>query len=217
MGRSIINFDTDKLVIFTYPWGAGGKFLVNCLGLSDDAVFQHCVYAGQQLDENFSQSDKIDYIRKKLDEVGDEWTDLDLGCCQLTTIYNKDYLKMSAEDMRNNPDFHPVISNLTQRNSEYFFMVSHEQETLDAYLKVWPNAKIINLKNYNVMRNLRNLPKIHQWIYHPNCLFHWDCNWFLDPEKTVENIKKLYDLLELSGFNKDFILEYRKKWLNIIS
>ena len=34
------NYNTDKLVIVAYPIGAGGKFLINCLGISEDACLQ---------------------------------------------------------------------------------------------------------------------------------------------------------------------------------
>ena len=34
------NFNTNKLIIVAYPMGAGGKFLINCLGISEDACLQ---------------------------------------------------------------------------------------------------------------------------------------------------------------------------------
>ena len=183
----MINFDTDRLVIVAYPWGAGGKFLINCLGLSDNAVFQDFGYASQQLDGKYNRLDKINYIQKKLSEAkNNDWVDLDLGCCHLTAVLNEDYLSMSTDDLRKHPGFHPVISNLSQRNSEYFFMVAHSQDYLDAYLKVWPNAKIIILKNCEVIQNFREAASEYKSIEHPNCLFYWDCDWFFDPEKQLK-------------------------------
>ena len=30
-----MNYETNKIIFICYPPGAGGKFLINCLGLSD--------------------------------------------------------------------------------------------------------------------------------------------------------------------------------------
>ena len=39
-----MNYETNKIIFICYPPGAGGKFLINCLGLSDSAVLQHQNY-----------------------------------------------------------------------------------------------------------------------------------------------------------------------------
>jgi hypothetical protein len=71
--------DTVKMEEKTYnkiPFNAyrsrhsiSSKFLINCLGLSDNAVFQDFGYASQQLDGKYNRLDKINYIQKKLSEA----------------------------------------------------------------------------------------------------------------------------------------------------
>ena len=212
----MINFNTDKLIFVGFPWGAGGKFLINCLGLSDNAVLQDYEYAKQQLDGKFDKNDKINYIRKKLKEVKTDWVDLDLGCYQLTNVSNTDYLSIPSDEIKQNTNFHPVITELSQRNQEYFFMIAHTNEYFDAYFKIWANAKLIILKNCFIMQEFRKT-NIIQDIDHPNCLFYWDCNWFFDETLTQTNIKKLYDLLDLNDYDETFISEYHKTWLTILN
>jgi len=43
-------FNYPYINFFTYPSGAGGKFLINCLSLNDKAVFCHSILAQQQID-----------------------------------------------------------------------------------------------------------------------------------------------------------------------
>ena len=54
-----IDFNTNNIVIVFYPRFAGGKFLINCLGLSDDAVFQNAKLAENQLNGKFTIDNKI--------------------------------------------------------------------------------------------------------------------------------------------------------------
>ena len=57
-----LNYDTSNLVVFQFPRYAGGKFVQNCLGLSDHMVFQKQSLAQAQIDGNFSFEDKKEYI-----------------------------------------------------------------------------------------------------------------------------------------------------------
>jgi hypothetical protein len=59
-------FNYPYINFFTYPSGAGGKFLINCLSLNDKAVFCHSILAQQQIDGKFSVDDKLNYIFKHL-------------------------------------------------------------------------------------------------------------------------------------------------------
>ena len=84
----MINFDTRNLIIVCYPGGAGGKFLINSLGLSDDCVFQDADLASRQLQQDFTPADKFSYLTNKINKVTGEWHDLDLGCVQLFGVTN---------------------------------------------------------------------------------------------------------------------------------
>ena len=45
------------------------------------------------------------------------------------------------------------------------------------------------------------------------CTF--DNNVYLNEEKTLNEVKKIYDILNLSGFNEQAISEYYRKWIKI--
>ena len=89
----MINFDTNNIVIVSYPANAGGKFLINCLGISDLAVFQDATLAEQQLDGKLSIDDKIEYLSNTvINSTKNNWNDLHLGCIQLFGVDNILYI-----------------------------------------------------------------------------------------------------------------------------
>jgi hypothetical protein len=142
----MVNFKTDNLVIICYPAYAGGKFLINCLGLSNDAVLQDQGFAEQQLAGKFSQDDKFAYIKSSIDTTKFEWNDLNLGCNELFGINNDDYLVSTDAILLSDGMFNPVVGKLTQSNKK-FFIVAHTPTHLEKYLNVWPNARIVYFVN----------------------------------------------------------------------
>ena len=48
---------------------------------------------------------------------------------------------------------------------------------------------------------------------HPSAI-HWDNNIFFSTTDTIANIKTLYELFELSGFNEQYIKEYHLMWMD---
>lgn len=148
----MINFDTDRLIIFYYPSNAGGKFLINSLGLSDSAVFQDKNLAEQQLIGNFSSVDKLNYLLEKINQTNNQWNDLDLGCGQLfgqvgeLILFLKDY--PLNNEIRKYFDFEDIIETLS-KSKKYFFKTAHFTETLKKEMMFWPNAKIVEFVNYN--------------------------------------------------------------------
>ena len=151
----MINFDTDNLIIVCYPSGAGGKFLINSLGLSNNAVFQDARLASAQLNNNFNQVDKINYLKNELQNVKDKWTDLNLGCLQLFGISDDSYYIYTPQVVKK-LTFSPVIDSLSNSNLKYF-IVAHWPTQCEQYLKVWPNAKVIYFKNCEKFISFRNM------------------------------------------------------------
>lgn len=142
-----INFDTDRMIIFYYPPYAGGKFLINSLGLSNSVVFQDEWLAKDQIKRNFTPADKIKFLEKRFDEVNHKWKDLGLGCGQLFALNHTDYHNYTPETASTMP-FSPIIKQLIEKNW-YFCTVAHGDVELYTYLKFWQNAKIIVFKNFN--------------------------------------------------------------------
>ena len=48
---------------------------------------------------------------------------------------------------------------------------------------------------------------------HPNSTFVWDCNWYLSEQDTIHNIKCLYDVLELEGYDEQSVGSYYRSWI----
>jgi hypothetical protein len=156
----MIDFCTKQLVIVAYPPAAGGKFLINCLGLSDQAVLQHAGLAQQQLDKQIDLAGKLHYLVTQINDSIDQgrWTDLGLGCQELFGITNSQYIEHSSDAIKASKQwFHPIVKQLSTGNLK-FFLVAHGTRYLSAYQEVWPNAIIILFENY---RNFLQTRKFH--------------------------------------------------------
>ena len=150
----MINFDTNNLIIVCYPWNAGGKFLINCLGLSDSAVFQDAELAQKQIDGNFNQLNKFEYIQTELSNTQFEWVDLNLGCFQLFDIDSSLYYHY-PENIIKLLITNKVVERVSNSNSK-FFIVAHTPTMCGKILNIWPNAKIIYFKNNTKFIKFRN-------------------------------------------------------------
>ena len=51
-----------------------------------------------------------------------------------------------------------------------------------------------------------------EYVY-PDSVFVWDCNWYLNEESTLHNIKNLYDVLELDDYNDSYSRCFYKLWI----
>ena len=174
-----INFSTENLVIFLYLGRSGGKFLINCCGLSEYAVLQDQSLAESDLKGNLSSADKFSILKQRLAKVKNKWNDLDLGCQQLFGISNKLYMNYGVEIVRN-MEFNPIISKLSH-GTKKFFIVAHYPINHKEYCKLWINAKTIAFSNYDKLINLRDS--------------NWDTirgsDWPLDPPK---NLKQFFEM-----------------------
>ena len=147
----MINFNTDRIILVYYPSGAGGKFLINSLGLSDKSVFQSQNLAKKQLKEQFTKKDKINYLISEINKINNTWNDLNLGCEEMfgRAAQGVRSLKIQnlSDDTRNLFDFPNVIEHIIKQNY-YFFLVCHDITTLAKTLNFWPNAQVIEFVNY---------------------------------------------------------------------
>ena len=118
-----INFSTKNLIIFLYPAGTGGKFLINCCGLSKHAVLQDKDLAESDLNGNLSSIDKFSILKQRLAKVKNKWNDLDFGNQPLFGIRNELYVYYGLKIVRN-MEFNPVISKLSY-GTRKFFIAAH--------------------------------------------------------------------------------------------
>lgn len=161
----MINFNTEKLIIFYYPPYAGGKFLINSLGLSDFSLFQSSEFATKQLEGNFSKLDKINYLTNKIKETKD-WNDLSLGCLKLFGYASFGVFSLKlvnlTDDTKNYFEFLDIIETITHRNY-YFFLVCHNPTELAKAMNFWPNAKVVEFLNFNSFQEKYRKVKDHDY------------------------------------------------------
>ena len=145
----------DKIVIVCYPPGTGGKFLINNLGLNDQAVFQDSKLVRLQINNNFSYDDKIAYIFSQFEKTlqNRRWNDLGLGCGQLFGVDAIDYQTIYPEIFSTR--FNTVVKTIISKNL-FLFVVAHDTLILRKQLDFWVNAKVIGFTNFTNFINTRS-------------------------------------------------------------
>lgn len=181
---SQINFDSDRIVIVCYPQWAGGKFLINALGLSTRAVLQDADLATQDINGLLSQQDKFNTLKNRLlNVVTDQWNDLGLGCIQLFGDYVNPLEPI------------PTLSN----SSYHFFVVAHDYKQFSALYQQWNRAKIIVFDKPDKFIKYRR--------EHLKRNYHWQLirskQWPIDPPRTLDELHHL-DLNIQEEIYKDF-------------
>ena len=226
----MINFDTENLVIVAYPGGAGGKFLINSLGISTGAVLQDAKLAEEDLAGNLSSLDKLNILKSRMPTNG-AWNDLGLGCMELFGVHYSKYDYHSYDECCNF-DFNPVIDPLSNSN-RLFFAVDNRVLKPSIYKSVWYYAKVIAFDNSErFVRERARLPglehvnKLAQYFIGdkpwPNTLpvktdLRWDTENYYSLDATLSGIEEMYSKLGLPDYNKDYIAEYYNLWIKTIN
>ena len=234
-----MNYNAKNLIVFHFPRYAGGKFVQNCIGLSNNVVFQKQSLAQAQIDGNFSFEDKKEYILTNLEReniTGERgWQDLGLGCWEL--FLDGSWKAMGA--VFHNQQ-HPAINNTvkflsSEQNDRWMFCINWHADALPKILEsegvarlFFPNAKIITFKNNSKMSRYRcsflintDLLTTHQldhWdegvILEREADFTWNTEWLNDVNFTINGLHELYKLFNLDGWEQaePFIKEYYYLW-----
>lgn len=140
--------DYPNITHVVYPSATGGKFLINCLGLNDKAIFQHKELAQKQMDGKFTVEDKINYINEQLSislETGN-WYDLNLGDAELYNRYT-DRTSYPYPEFLYKKQKTAILKKCIE-NKLHWFTVEHSLQELESQKKVWTNSNVIIYKNY---------------------------------------------------------------------
>lgn len=129
--------------------------MINCLSLSDQAVFRDAILIQKQTAGEFGYQQKIAYLHDKLDlaQRTGVWNDLGLGCEHVFGINNRQYLFEYPEVLKYR--FSTVVQHVIDRGLN-LGLVSHGFQFLNAQLKFWPQARVVifvNWKNFVKQRN----------------------------------------------------------------
>lgn len=150
----MINFQTHNSVIVHYPRYAGGKFISNCLSLSQYTVPQHKKLAEYLLVNPANYNYRFANLLKTLPPRSDiaNWaTRYELGDRQLfnnviDTHWRHGYL---------GNEYANEITIKLSNSKLKFFIVSHDgPEEIKNLLKVWPNSSIVMLTNHAKFRKI---------------------------------------------------------------
>lgn len=177
------DFLTDRIVIIAYPQGAGGKFLANCLGLDPDALLQDMDLAMAQIQGNFHTKQKLDIVCGAYDEIQQRWNDANLGCEEFFGIDQcpGHASRFFKPELSHWLDYDPRLR-LVIDSGKTFFLMAHQSEELEWYLKIWPNARVIWFRNHSQFRQhhrphfldpiYQMQPQLNQW-WDKNRQTHW--------------------------------------------
>jgi len=180
-----INFDCDRVIGIYFTPGFGGKFLGNCLALSDDMTFQYNLLVEMQLNGELE-------IEKKIKILNNQLTfNVDMGETKL--FGSSENIKFPHYNMKN-VKYNSNMIRLT--NSEkYFFLTIHGNHELTQVLNTWKNCKYIIFNDNLLFSKLRNFRK-------DKFPFVWEMlkenDWDKDLLMFDGLLANLYDLLELS-------------------
>ena len=153
----MINYNSTNPVIIQFPRFAGGKFLSNCLSLS-----QCCVPQDRQLAEYLiDHPDNYEYRFNKLlltlppaDKMVNWINQFELGDNQL---YGPAHISW-RHGLKNTPVNDTTVK-LSNSNLKFFIVCHSGPDEILKILKVWPNARIIMLKNYREFYNISSTLK----------------------------------------------------------
>jgi len=141
----MIDFANALLTAVSFPKWTGGKFLVNCLSLSPDAVMQDRDLAHWQLTQGLTAAQKLDVLLKRLSQVGDQWNDLDLGGPSFFGFGQDCWLHCDLDNIQYWP-FDPIVARTIEAGKRFFF-IGHHVLFMQRFAALWPNLSVIVLHN----------------------------------------------------------------------
>jgi hypothetical protein len=82
--------------------------------------------------------------------------------------------------------------------------------------EVKETLKFHHNNNLDDLFNLTELYKTDNDLLKTFITHQWDCNWFLDEDETIDNLKVLYSEMNLGQVNEKLIRKMYKMWINKI-
>lgn len=199
----------SNAIILYYPRWAGGKFIANCLGLSDQCVLQHADLVDLQLRGLLSPTDKFNLLVDRLAQSSRfAWDDLGLGCVQL-------YAKPGTTSLE--PDNFNEVFFALQASPLRYCIVAHTENELNKQMKILGvSSPFITLINATAFRQFFNRDDCYPELSPYDLDNVWDCEWFFDKKKCVYSIGQLYKRLGFLDFNEDLIERLYEKWIRAL-
>lgn len=155
-----------KPIFVCYPRNTGGKFLINCLGLSDHALLSDIELVKQQLTNNLSKQNKLDFLLDRLNQVSGRWNDLQMSHI---TLFGKpsDSVIPPKSTSQTIEFFYDSIcpsncyhlspyKDLIINSNRTFLIESHGANETLYYYNLWNDVQVILFKdNFDLFLNFR--------------------------------------------------------------
>jgi len=222
------NLDSSNLTIIWYHNYSGGKFMVNCLGLNDLALFPHDKLALLQMEGKFTVDDKLDYLLAQLGDIkkGDFWNDLNLSDNYFFGFDKRQYI-----DPWRGIHYNSFVKDVS--NSDYrFFRASHDIKEVLAIKELWKNAKIVLFTHPHAYVEKRAKKDIKIQVYYntlkhheehleelrklPDVIYEFDVRRYESETETLDSVKELYEILNLPNYDREKLATYYNTWYNKI-
>ena len=230
----MIYFQTNKVIIAYYPVGSGGKTLLNCLGISNSFCLQH-------INAPISSLDKFFLLHKRITDynIGDRWNDLGLGCnglfgadafkknnptyyagisynSRLVQLFESGlYLPIVCHDYDQFVNVRKVFPNSkTIKFVNSFVFCCKRSDTYDIIKgSEWPEECPNNIADFPdwLQQEIKTI-ETNQGFLDVDADFTWDVEWFASADKTLNEVKKLYNSLSMADFYHDLIRDYYTQW-----
>jgi len=222
------NLETTNLTIIWFHNYSGGKFMANCLGLSDHGFFGHKELTEAQLRGEFSPDDKLNYLLEQLSDIkkGVFWNDLDITDNKFFGVDKKEYT-----DPWRGISYNSFVKDISYGDHKFFIATHFNPEVIEIK-KIWKNANIILFINPHeyVKKRAKNDPQIR--IFYDrladhdanleemrslsNVVYEFDVRKYESEEETLDAIKEMYTILGIEGYDRERLSTYYNHWYNKI-
>lgn len=218
-----IKFNVDKLITMVYSPGAGGRTLINALGLSPSCFFTNYNFIKLQLKEKFNSEEKFIYLKTKLLEFKKTniWDDLGLryGMNQYWDLI------MRNKDHRANYFLFKSAHKIPYELGPFYFISGGfpiHREEYQTFIVFYNENKIISLRKQKFLDiNESDLGKINDDIkqalikHNKKEIIDYDADNLNDTDKFTESVLELMKHFNMEIPNIDYIKEYHKLWYEL--
>jgi len=160
----MVDYSTTNPVIVHFPRLAGGKFVINCLGLSKHASLQNPTVAKYLIEHPDDYEYRYQCVLHTLPPKEDtkNWIQkYEFGDKQ---CYGNDFSLWEAGNKPTNPT--KLVKQLSVGSQRFFITAHGGTPEVRNYLSVWPNASIIILYNSEKFRSIAAKIKTNQVFDH---------------------------------------------------
>jgi len=227
------------MIILVYPTYTGGKFIANCLALS-----RHCVVQSEplaRLDLKFKKFDptyyefKLKSVMKSLPPIDNmrNWFDYEFGCDKLYGIHEDFYKENNIKTIRERISCNVVLNDILTQG-KLSCTITHDYRTLMKQMLIYPQAKIIEFKNFDNFRALAATLKsskhtltdngyisAREYYYKDQEFYQLDSfmidvdNTFMEWHPFNQMMQELYDYLGFDDYNSELVYKFWVAYTNL--